>query len=106
MVSVISTFENSRDVEVSVGDEHEHGLSRAPGALRAGYSLASAWWLVRGFCRYPATFHVSGIPETWEVIACELNEMLSKDGLSWNQELAYPKRFVPFGYAQATPRSD
>jgi predicted oxidoreductase len=35
-----------------------------------------------------------------EVIACELNEMLSKDGLSWNQELAYPKRSVPFGYAQ------
>jgi hypothetical protein len=37
-----------------------------------------------------------------EVIACELNEMLSKDGLSWKQKLAYPKRVEPFGYAQGS----
>jgi len=28
--------------------------------------------------------------------------MISKDGLSWNQELASPKRFEPFGYAQGS----
>src|SRR5512144_1603820 len=64
---IVSTFENSRNVEVPAGDEHEHGLFCAPDAarLRHGCSLASGAGCVF-FCRYPATFHVSGIPETWK----------------------------------------
>jgi hypothetical protein len=35
-----------------------------------------------------------------EVIPYEFSEILAKDGLGWNQELAYPKRFEPFGYVE------
>ena len=35
-----------------------------------------------------------------EVISYEFSEILAKDGLGWNQELAYLNRFEPFGYVE------